>query len=72
MTERARYVFTVKESPSGRPWLYMDLLDGISPLEHGFIGFDLEQGTSLDQAKEIANFINSKLVTVSYTDLRNV
>jgi len=70
MTERARYLFSVKEFPDGQPWIYMEPFEGgLSPLEHGFIGFDLAAGTTLKQAEEIASILNSKLLRVSYTDL---
>jgi hypothetical protein len=70
MTERARYIFTVKEFEGGQPWIYMEPFDTVlSPLAHGFIGFDLAEGTTLEQAHELATLLNSKLIRTSYTDL---
>jgi hypothetical protein len=68
MTERARYIFNVKYYPEGQPWICMEPLDSsISPLKEGFIGFDLADGTTQEQAIEIAAYLDSKLLRVTYT-----
>ena len=70
MTERARYIFNVKEFPDGQPWICMEPFDSVlTPLKSGFIGFDLADGTTLKQAEEIAAYLDSKLIRVSYTNL---
>jgi hypothetical protein len=71
MTEDAEYRFTIKESRTGVPWIMCELSvePGLSILENGFLGFRLPPGTSLDQAKEIAKFLNEKIVQLSYTRL---
>lgn len=70
MTTRARYVFVVKEFPNGQPWLVLELLTGpgLSILERGFLGFDLKEGTTLTQAKELAERLNDAIPTISYTE----
>lgn len=72
MTERARYSFVVKESPGGEPWIVLELLagPGLKVFEHGFLGFDLEKGTSLADAKKFAQRLNAMVPSVSFTDLR--
>lgn len=70
-TERATFVFTVKEYHEGTPWIAFELLRGpeLSILANGFLGFDLLEGTTLEQAKEIASFLNENIREVSYTRL---
>lgn len=59
-TKRAEYRFRVKEHGEGRPWIFLELakepdLPSITP---GFLGFDLKDGTTYEQAKESAKFLN--------------
>jgi hypothetical protein len=68
MTERARYIFEVKEYEGGQPWIIMNPLSGeIPPLKEGFLGFDLLPGTTLAKAKKIAELLNREIIHVSYT-----
>lgn len=70
-TERASYVFTVKETGDGTPWLGLELRQepGLSLLEHGFLGLTLRQGTTYAEAQRLATQLNDAVEQVSYTDL---
>lgn len=71
MTDRAQYIVSVKEYENGEPWLMFDWLDGenLPLLRNGFMGIDLREGTTLEQAKELAGKINDLMVGISYTKL---
>jgi hypothetical protein len=38
-------------------------------LGNGFLGFDLPNGTTIEKAKEIAEFLEENIANVSYTKL---
>lgn len=68
MTERSRYVFTVKDFEEGHPWIALEPFDKhLSLLRKGFMGLDLKKGTSLKDAQKIASLLNKNVATVSYT-----
>lgn len=69
MTQRARYSFVRKEYVSGQPWIALELLDGapIPPLTRGFIGFDLREGATIEDAKKVEAFLNQHVTNVTYT-----
>jgi hypothetical protein len=68
-TQRAQCRYTVKEYGSGQPYIVCELHDpldlGIS--EQWSLGFDLPQGTSVDEAQEIARFMQQHLSNLMYT-----
>jgi len=67
-TERSRVGFSVKEFSDGTPWIMLDQSSKDMPsLNHAFIGFDLPEGTTLDKAQQISNFMNEHLRNVSMT-----
>jgi hypothetical protein len=69
MTDRARHSFTVKEFGDGTPWIMLELLDGqeLPVLRRGFLGLDLKEGTTYDQAKALAATLNESVISTSYT-----
>lgn len=70
MTERARYIFTVKEGMDGRPWLALEPWDSELPaLKDVLVGLDLEKGSSLEKAHELADRLNRAVEFVSWTKL---
>ena len=65
----ARYKFIVKEYHDGTPWLVLEpLTDHLPNLKRGFMGFDLAEGTTHKEAQELAEILNGKVTTVTYTD----
>ena len=67
MRERARYSFRVKEFPGGQPWIYTEpITDDLKVLGKGFLGFELPAGTTIEEAKRIAAFLEKKINSISY------
>ena len=67
-TERARYVFTVKEFGDGTPWIMLEGSGkGLEVLGDGFIGLDLKEGTTLKEAEALAATLRQSIATVAYT-----
>jgi hypothetical protein len=62
-TNTSKHKVTVKESVEGKPYLAFELLEGneIPIIKDSNIGFFLEEGTSYEEAKELAGSINEKL-----------
>jgi hypothetical protein len=68
-TSRGEYRFIVKEYGDGTPWIMLELYrePGLPILEDGFLGFDLPPGTDIRRAREIADFLEENLTTLSHT-----
>ena len=66
-TVRGHYRFTVKERSNGSPWLAAEPAGDIIP-GMGDLGFDLDHGTTLEQAHALANAMNSRIRR--YTSMR--
>jgi hypothetical protein len=67
-TERARYVFAVKEFGDGTPWIMLERSgNGLDVLGNGFIGLELKDGTTLKQAEALAETLRRNVSAVSYT-----
>ena len=67
-TQRGEYKFTTKEYSEGTPWIAAEPLGNIINFPgDGFLGFDLKRGTDLNEAKEIAKFMNDNLSAISLT-----
>jgi hypothetical protein len=62
-TVRGHYRFTVKERSDGSPWLAAEPAGDIIP-GMGDLGFDLDHGTTLEQAHALANAMNSRISAV--------
>jgi len=68
MTKRATPRFSVAERDNGQPWLMMEHSGGDHlTIFDKLIGFDLRQGTEMNEAQAIANFLNEKLLRVNET-----
>jgi hypothetical protein len=60
--------FTVKESSEGKPSISIEALGDTLPVLHdGLLGFELADGTSVEQAEELARRLNGIIRRVSYT-----
>ena len=69
-TEIGEYTFTVKEDAVGTPHIVFEPSGG----EHkflkesdGILGFELPKGTTYDEAKEIARFLNKNIKSLLYS-----
>jgi len=67
MTERAEFVFKVKEFSSGVPWIAAEPLSEELRGVRGLLGFDLMPGTTFDQAKEIAAYMEKHIKSITLT-----
>jgi hypothetical protein len=66
-TERGTYRFTVKETARGTFFLAAepagDTLEGL----YGLLGFNLEEGMTLEEALRIEDLMNSKITSLTLT-----
>jgi hypothetical protein len=68
MTERTRVHFTAKRAADGRPWIMLEaVVENLSVLDEGILGFDLPEGTSDDRAREIETFLNENITNAHFT-----
>jgi hypothetical protein len=70
MTDRAQYRFIVKETGDGKPWIALEPLErelSGEGLPRGIFGFDLPVGTTYDQAKETARYLDKHLAKFTFT-----
>jgi len=58
------FVVTIKESAEGKPWLLVELHEGIGLKDNQHITFDLPESATYEDARKIANEMNSKLKSV--------
>ncbi len=66
MKKSAEYLFAVRLREDGAPWVALQPKhEGIEDLK-GSIGLDLYRGTSLEEAKQLARFLNSNIKAISY------
>jgi hypothetical protein len=65
-TEHAEVSFVVKEHVSGKPWIMIEWISGPDVLK-GTWGFDLVDGTTLGQAKEVAGYMREHIRKISVT-----
>ena len=68
MTKRATTHWRVSEYPSGPPFIVLEPLSGdtLATFQRT-IGFDLPDGTTIHEAKEIAAFLRLKLHAITET-----
>jgi hypothetical protein len=67
-TERGKFTFTVSEFSNHTFFIYTEPDRRTMPaLEDAFIGFDLPEGTTLEQAHNVADFMNKNLAGISLT-----
>jgi hypothetical protein len=70
MTDRARYHFRVSEYETNKFWIIAEPRSSdIKILKHGLLGFNLTPDIDSARAKEVADFFNENVVTISYTGL---
>jgi hypothetical protein len=72
-TDRADYRFTVKEYGDGTPWIMFELrrAPDLPVLGDGFLGLDLRPGTSFEEAKRVASFLNDHVECVAATSFQH-
>lgn len=66
-TERESFKFTVKEYPSGEKFISLEPLGKHLPsLGRRLVGFDLPDGTSMEEAEKIAHYLNINLRDMTF------
>lgn len=66
-TERARYVFRVKEGVNCVFITPEPLRQDLKVFGNGFISFDLPAGTDYKKAQEVVQFLNDNIESIAYT-----
>jgi len=66
-TKRANCRFTAKEVDGERSYLALELLRGDDLQLPGSVTFEFRTGTSLEEAEEIALFLNDHIRSVAVT-----
>ncbi len=68
--ECENYCFSVKEFADGTPFISFEpRYRNLKILKDGNLSFQLPKGTTIGQAEEIANYLNSKNLSVVYDPL---
>jgi hypothetical protein len=63
-TERSNCRFTIRKGESDKPQIVLELFQPISRLKDAKLGCELLGGTSVDQAKIIAAFLNEHVLNI--------
>lgn len=66
-TERGVYRFAVKETDRGTFFLAAEPAGDILQSLSGLLAFDLEEGTTLDEAMRISDLLNKKITSLTLT-----
>jgi hypothetical protein len=66
MRKSAEFLFVVRLREDGAPWLALQPKREEVQDIGGEIGLDLYRGTTLDEAKQLARFLNSNIKAVTY------
>jgi hypothetical protein len=62
----AEFLFVVRLAEDGAPWVALQPKhEGLADIK-GELGLELYRGTSLEEAKQLARFLNSNIKGVSY------
>jgi hypothetical protein len=69
MTERGDFKFTVKESSDGTPWIAAEPSEKLLAAIPGQLGFELKAGTSYEEAKSVAAFLNTHVAAITHTTI---
>jgi hypothetical protein len=67
-TDYSAFTFTVKEFGDGTPWIMCEEYQpGLPVLKDGYLGLRLREGTTIEQAQEIAEYLRDHVAGVSHT-----
>ena len=69
MTERGEFRFTVKEAADGRPWIAAEPAGKSLVTLPGLLAFELSPGTTYDDAKTVASFMNLHIAGINHTEI---
>lgn len=67
-TDYSDFTFTVKEFGDGTPWIMCEAdQPGLPVLKDGHLGLRLREGTTIEQAQEIAEYLRDNIAGISHT-----
>lgn len=67
-TERAEIRIAVKQDGDGAPFLMIEPTQGtLNILSRAFLTFDMKPGTSLDEARKLADALNAGVRALAHT-----
>jgi hypothetical protein len=66
-TKSGRYRFTVKETARGTFWLAAEPAGNTIEDLYGLLGFELETGTTLEEAQRFADQMNYRITSLTLT-----
>ena len=62
MTKRMQPVFTIKEFHNGQPYICIESYKADDGFPEQAYGFDLPDGTTMERAREIRDFLKENLI----------
>ena len=69
MTERGDFSFIGKEAADDRPWIAAKPAGRSLSSIHCHLGFELKSGTSHEEAKAVASFLNIHIEAITHTEI---
>jgi len=70
-TQRTNCTFSVSEHNGAQPWIMIETdRPGLTVLGNGFLGLDLRDDISFDDALKLAELLRDNVASVSYTSLK--
>jgi hypothetical protein len=70
-TERTRCTFSVSEHNGTDPWIMIETdSPGLKILGNGFIGLEMREDISFEDAAKLAELLRDKVAKISYTSFK--
>jgi hypothetical protein len=70
-TEHANCTFSVSEHRDAHPWIMIETdRPGLRILANGFIGLQMRDEMSFDDAAKLAELLRDNVVAISYTSIK--
>jgi hypothetical protein len=66
-THSGRYRFAIKETERGTFWLAAEPAGETIEGLYGLLGFELEEGTTLEEARRFAKLMNERITSLTLT-----
>ena len=72
MTQRAKFYYKPRRNPSGDYEILLEAFhEDLDVLAGGFLAFVLSEGATVNQAEEIAAYLNENIRAVSYSTAKS-
>jgi hypothetical protein len=70
-TEQSNCTFSVSEHSDAHPWIMIETdRPGLRGLGNGFIGLQMREDISFDDASKLAQLLRDNVTAISYTSLK--